>query len=148
MGLLQQGKWVDQWYDTNTSGGKFVRQDSFFRHWISDDANSTFKPEPGRYHLYVSLACPWAHRTLIFRTLKQLESYIDVTVVDAIMLENGWELEDPLHGHEYLYQLHLQANPDYEGRVTVPVLWDKKPTPLSAMNPQKLFACLTVPLII
>ena len=132
MGLLQQGKWVDQWYDTKKSGGKFQRQDSRFRNWLTADGEAGpngeqgFKAEKGRYHLYVSLACPWAHRTLIFRSLKQLEDYIDVTVVDAIMLENGWEVEDPLYGFDYMYQLYLKADETYEGRVTVPVLWDKK----------------------
>lgn len=125
MGLLQQGKWVDQWYDTNKTGGQFVRQDSRFRNWITADGEQGFKAEKGRYHLYVSLACPWAHRALIFRALKQLEDYIDVTVVDPIMLENGWEMSDPLYGLDYLYQLYLKADPSYEGRVTVPVLWDK-----------------------
>ena len=132
MGLLQQGKWVDQWYDTKKSAGKFQRQESRFRNWLTADGKSGpngergFKAEEGRYHLYVSLACPWAHRTLIFRSLKQLEDYIDVTVVDATMLENGWEVSDPLYGFDYLYQLYLKADETYEGRVTVPVLWDKK----------------------
>jgi putative glutathione S-transferase len=132
MGLLQQGKWVDQWYDTKKSDGKFQRQDSRFRNWLTADGEQGpngekgFKAEKGRYHLYVSLACPWAHRTLIFRTLKQLEDYIDVTVVDAIMLENGWEVNDPLYDFQYMYQLYLKADMNYEGRVTVPVLWDKK----------------------
>ena len=126
MGLLQQGKWVDQWYDTQNSGGEFVRQDSRFRNWITPDGEDGFKAETGRYHLYVSLACPWAHRTLIFRQLKQLQDYIDVTVVNPLMLDNGWELKDPLYGFDYLYQLYLKADPNYEGRVTVPVLWDKK----------------------
>jgi putative glutathione S-transferase len=132
MGLLQQGKWVDQWYDTKKSAGKFQRQESRFRNWLTADGKSGpngergFKAEEGRYHLYVSLACPWAHRTLIFRSLKQLEGYIDVTVVDATMLENGWEVSDPLYGFDYLYQLYLKADETYEGRVTVPVLWDKK----------------------
>lgn len=133
MGLLQNGKWVDQWYETKNNGGEFRRQDSRFRSWVTANGEagptgqSGFKAEKGRYHLYVSLACPWAHRTLIFRTLKQLESYIDVTVVDPIMLENGWELsEDPLYGFDFLYQLYLEADSSYEGRVTVPVLWDKK----------------------
>lgn len=131
MGLLQQGKWVDKWYDTKTSDGEFRRQDSRFRSWLtpSGEAGSSgeqgFKAEKGRYHLYVSLACPWAHRTLIFRELKGLQDYIDVTVVAPIMLENGWELKDPLYGFDYLYQLYLKADPSYEGRVTVPVLWDK-----------------------
>ncbi len=132
MGLLQQGQWVDQWYDTKSSDGKFVRQDSRFRSWVTangepgPNGEEGFKAEKGRYHLYVSLACPWAHRTLIFRRLKQLEDYIDVTVVDPIMLDNGWEFADPLYGLEYLYQLYLKADPSYEGRVTVPVLWDKQ----------------------
>ena len=126
MGLLQQGRWVDRWYDTQSSGGEFVRQDSRFRNWITPDGEQGFKAEKGRYHLYVSLACPWAHRTLIFRKLKKLEDYIDVTVVDPIMLENGWELNDPLYNIDYLYQLYLKADASYEGRVTVPVLWDKQ----------------------
>jgi putative glutathione S-transferase len=126
MGFLQQGQWVDQWYDTKSSSGKFVRQDSRFRNWITPNDKDVFSAEKGRYHLYVSLACPWAHRTLIFRQLKELQDYIDVTIVDATMLENGWELNDPLYGFKYLYQLYLQADERYEGRVTVPVLWDKK----------------------
>lgn len=126
MGYLRQGKWVDEWYDTKKSGGKFVRQDSRFRNRITADGEDGFEAEAGRYHLYVSLACPWAHRTLIFRHLKKLEQYIDVTVVDPVMLENGWELDDPLYGLEFLYELYLKADPGYEGRVTVPVLWDKK----------------------
>jgi len=85
-----------------------------------------FKAEKGRYHLYVSLACPWAHRALIFRQIKQLQDYIDVTVVDPVMLKNGWEMEDPLYGLDFLYQLYLKADSSYEGRVTVPVLWDKQ----------------------
>jgi putative glutathione S-transferase len=132
MGLLQQGKWIDQWYETGSSGGEFRRQDSGFRHWLTPDGEAEptgepgFKAEKGRYHLYVSLACPWAHRTLIFRELKQLQDYIDVTVVEPIMLENGWEMTDPLYGFEFLYQLYLKADGEYEGRVTVPVLWDKQ----------------------
>jgi len=132
MGLLQGGKWVDKWYDTKNSDGAFRRQDSRFRNWLTKDGSagptgeSGFTAEKGRYHLYVSLACPWAHRTLIFRKLKQLEDYIDVTVVDAIMLENGWEMKDDLNGLDFLYELYLKADASYEGRVTVPVLWDKK----------------------
>jgi len=132
MGLLQKGEWVDQWYDTDNSGGQFQRQASRFRNWLSADGKAGpggepgFKAEKGRYHLYVSLACPWAHRTLIFRELKDLQDYIDVTVVEPVMLENGWELDDPLYGVDFLYQLYLKADPNYEGRVTVPVLWDKQ----------------------
>lgn len=132
MGLLQQGKWVDKWYDTDNSGGEFRRQDSRFRNWLTPNGEagpngeSGFKAEKNRYHLYVSLACPWAHRTLIFRELKQLQDYIDVTVVEPVMLENGWEMNDPLYGLDFLYQLYLKADANYEGRVTVPVLWDKQ----------------------
>lgn len=126
MGLLQNGKWVDQWYDTKESGGEFRRQDSRFRDWISPDVEATFPPESGRYHLYVSMACPWAHRTLIFRSLKGLEHHIGVTVVEPLMLENGWELKGDQYGLDFLYQLYLKADKAYEGRVTVPVLWDKK----------------------
>lgn len=132
MGLLQSGQWVDQWYDTKNTDGEFRRQDSHFRSWLTTHGTAGpngepgFKAERGRYHLYVSLACPWAHRTLIFRHLKQLEDYIDVTVVDPVMLENGWEMTDPLYGLDFLYQLYLKADVRYEGRVTVPVLWDKQ----------------------
>lgn len=132
MGLLQQGKWVDQWYETDNSGGVFRRQESRFRNWLTPNGEAGpngepgFKAEKGRYHLYVSLACPWAHRTLIFRHLKQLEDYIDVTVVEPIMLENGWEMNDPMYDLDFLYQLYLKADANYEGRVTVPVLWDKQ----------------------
>ena len=126
MGLLQNGKWVDQWYDTKESGGEFRRQDSRFRDWVSDEEGALFPPESGRYHLYVSLACPWAHRTLIFRALKGLKKHIGVTVVEPIMLENGWELKGDQYGLDFLYQLYLKADTSYEGRVTVPVLWDNK----------------------
>mgnify|MGYP000663121084 CR=1 FL=1 len=129
MGLLVDGKWVDKWYDTKTSKGKFERQASQFRNVISTDPDNPYQPEAGRYHLYVSLACPWAHRTLIFRVLKGLEDLISVSVVKAEMLENGWEFGetgDPLYQLDYLYQLYQKAQPAYSGRVTVPVLWDKK----------------------
>jgi glutathionyl-hydroquinone reductase len=129
MGLIVNGQWVDQWYDTAQSKGEFVRQESRFRHTISTDKGATYTPEKGRYHLYVSLACPWAHRTLIFRKLKQLEDYISVSIVEPKMLEQGWgfgEQGDSLYQRQYMYQLYLKAAPDYEGRVTVPVLWDKK----------------------
>jgi putative glutathione S-transferase len=132
MGLLQQGKWVDKWYDTKNNDGEFRRQDSRFRSWLTangaagPNGEQGFKTEKGRYHLYVSLACPWAHRTLIFRALKGLQDYIDVTAVEPIMLENGWELSDPQYGFDYAYQLYLKADRSYEGRVTVPILWDKQ----------------------
>ncbi len=124
MGLLQNGKWVDKWYETKETGGEFRRQESRFRHQISADSSAKFSAESGRYHLYVSLACPWAHRTLIFRRLKGLAPHIGVTIVKPLMLENGWELDDNPYNLSYLYELYLKADPGYEGRVTVPVLWD------------------------
>lgn len=131
MGLLVDGKWQDKWYDTDSTGGKFERSAAQFRNWIEADESARFPAESGRYHLYVSYACPWAHRTLIFRKLKQLESHISVSVVHPLMLENGWEfaekpLHDDLYDLEFLYQLYLKADANYSGRVTVPVLWDKQ----------------------
>lgn len=128
MGKLIEGKWHDVWYDTKQSNGKFVREDAGFRSWIDNDGNAEFRPEIDRYHLYVSLACPWAHRTLIFRKLKNLEPYISVSVVSPDMLDKGWEFDkpEPLFGFTQLHQVYTQAKPDYTGRVTVPVLWDKK----------------------
>jgi glutathionyl-hydroquinone reductase len=132
MGLIQNGKWVDKWYDTDSTGGEFKRQDSGFRSWITADGSPgpngqpALPAESGRYHLYVSYACPWAHRTLIFRVLKGLKSHIDFTVVKPLMLENGWEFEEGDEAVDFLYQLYLAGHPDYEGRVTVPVLWDKQ----------------------
>lgn len=140
MGLIQNGRWVDQWYDTDSTGGKFERQESVFRGHISQGVSAlgtpqatknpqatSYPPESGRYHLYVSYACPWAHRALIFRALKGLSEHISVSVVDPLMLENGWEFSDgdSLSGLNYLYQLYLKADPTYQGRVTVPVLWDR-----------------------
>jgi putative glutathione S-transferase len=133
MGKLVDGVWRDQWYDTKTTGGRFKRRESRFRNWIIADGSSGpsgeggFPAAAGRYHLYVSLACPWAHRTLIFRKLKGLEDMIGVTVVNALMGENGWELSNgsgPVAGAEYLHEIYTAAEPDYSGRVTVPVLWD------------------------
>ncbi len=128
MGLLVDGVWRDRWYDTASTAGRFVRQESRFRNWITADGASGFQAESGRYHLYVSHACPWAHRTLIVRTLKGLESVVSVSVVEPLMLESGWELApgtDPVNGALYLCEVYLKAEPDYTGRVTVPVLWDK-----------------------
>lgn len=132
MGLLQNGKWVDQWYDTATNEGEFQRTTTIFRHWITPEGHAGptgeggFPAASGRYRLYVSLACPWAHRTLIFRALKGLEKHIAVTIVDPLMLANGWELNEPSEPLDYLYQLYLEADANYEGRVTVPVLWDSE----------------------
>lgn len=132
MGLLVDGAWQDRWYDTSESGGRFVREDAQFRHSIGGP-DSEFPAESGRYHLYVSLACPWAHRTLMVRSLKDLQSHIDVSVVSPIMLENGWTFAtdegssgDTVQGHRYMHQVYTTARRDYSGRVTVPVLWDKK----------------------
>ena len=135
MGLLVDGKWVDQWYDTSSTGGEFKRQDSLFRNWVTPDGEpgpsgeGGFKAEVERYHLYVSLACPWAHRTLIMRQLKGLEDIISVSVVEPLMLENGWEFSpqypDHLFGYDYLHQVYTRAEPGLTSRVTVPVLWDK-----------------------
>ena len=138
MGLLVDGTWHDRWYDTAASGGRFVRSDAQFRNWVTADGSpgpsgeGGFRAEPGRYHLYVSLACPWAHRTLIFRALKGLDGMIGVSVVNWLMREHGWTFAeapgvtgDGLHGADYLHQVYARARPDYSGRVTVPVLWDR-----------------------
>jgi putative glutathione S-transferase len=128
MGLLVEGEWRDRWYDTEKTGGAFVRQESAFRGRVTADGSSGFPAASGRYHLYVSYACPWAHRTLIFRALKGLEAAIGVTAVAPLMLEQGWEFAapEPLYGKRRLYELYQLAKPDYTGRVTVPVLWDRE----------------------
>ncbi len=139
MGLLIDGKWHDQGYDTKKSHGEFVREQSQFRNWITADGQpgptgtSGFAAESGRYHLYVSYACPWAHRTLIFRTLKKLENHITISVVHPHMMEYGWSFlpsdpafSDTLYGSSHLYEIYTKANPHCTSRVTVPVLWDKK----------------------
>lgn len=139
MGLLQDGQWVDQWYDTKSTGGRFERKASSFRNWVTADGSAGpsgtggFKAEAGRYHLYVSYACPWAHRTLIMRALKGLEGIIDVSVVHWLMLEHGWTfaqgdgvVPDPNLNADYLHQVYTAAKPDYSGRVTVPVLYDRR----------------------
>ena len=138
MGLLVDGVWHDKWYDTKASGGRFVRQDSRFRNWVTADGSpgpsgsGGFRAEPGRYHLYVSLACPWAHRTLIFRVLKRLEDVISVSVVHYHMAEEGWvfadapgTVPDTVNRKTRMHEIYTLADPTYSGRVTVPVLWDK-----------------------
>ena len=139
MGLLVDGQWVDQWYDTKKTGGRFVRTEAQFRNWITADGSAGptgqagYKAEANRYHLYVSLACPWASRTLMIRTLKGLEDMISISVVHPLMLEHGWTFEegegvigDPIFQARYLHEVYTAVKPDYTGRVTVPVLFDKK----------------------
>lgn len=139
MGLLVDGHWKTDWYDTSKTRGAFKRSIAGFRNWITPDGTAGpsdkdgYKAESGRYHLYVSYACPWAHRTLILRKLKDLEAHIDVSVVDPDMLEEGWSLSgnfpgatgDRLFGLPYLRDVYLKADPSMTGRVTVPLLWDK-----------------------
>jgi putative glutathione S-transferase len=133
MGRLIDGVWTDDWYDTARSGGRFVRAESAFRGSITADGVSGFKAEPGRYHLYVSLACPWAHRTLITRKLKRLENAIGVSIVDPVIGREGWTFgeegdstRDSVNGARRLHELYTAARPGYSGRVTVPVLWDRR----------------------
>lgn len=131
-GYLLNGSWHPGWYDTRATGGEFVRTESAFRQRVSADGSSGFKAEPGRYHLYVSAACPWAHRALIFRRLKKLKDAVSLSVVDPVMAEEGWAFSeaagcvpDSVNGCAYLHQVYTKAKPDYSGRVIVPVLWDK-----------------------
>ena len=133
MGMLVDGKWQDVWYDTDKTKGRFKRESARFRDWLSDKADERFAAESGRYHLYVSLACPWAHRTLILRELKDLTAHISVSVVSPLMLENGWTFKrdegstgDSLGDRDFMHQVYTAAAPDYTGRVTVPVLWDTR----------------------
>lgn len=140
MGLLINGKWVDQWYDTNATGGKFVRTEAQFRNWITPNGSSGpsgksgYTAESSRYHLYVSYACPWAHRALIFRSIKGLADHISVSAVHPDMMGDGWAFDESypaatiehLHGKSFLRDVYLVAQPDVTTRVTVPVLWDKK----------------------
>ena len=137
MGFLQGGQWVDQWHDTRSTGGRYERKPSTFRNWVTADGSpgpsgkGGFKAEAGRYHLYVSWACPWAHRTLIFRAIKGLEDMISISAVNPVMASEGWTFEpgdnvipDSVNGTSRLYEVYLKADPAYEGRVTVPALWD------------------------
>ncbi|WP_316165156.1 MULTISPECIES: glutathione S-transferase family protein [unclassified Bradyrhizobium] len=139
MGVLVDGQWHDVWYDTAASGGRFIRKDSAFRSFVTADGrpgpsgSGGFEAEAGRYHLYVSLACPWAHRTLIMRALKGLDDMISVSVVHWLMREQGWTfaegpgvVADSVNHAGLLHQVYTAAEPRYSGRVTVPVLWDKQ----------------------
>jgi putative glutathione S-transferase len=128
-GFLRNGVWHPGWYDNRTTGGEFIRQDSAFRDWVRADGSSGYPAASGRYHLYVSLACPWAHRVLIMRALKRLEGAVSVSVVEPVMGEQGWEfsatLPDHVNGFAHLHQVYTATRTDFSGRVTVPVLWDK-----------------------
>ena len=140
MGLLVNGTWQNDWYDTKSTGGSFKRPQSVFRNWITADGSpgptgsGGFAAESGRYHMYVSLACPWAHRTLIFRNLKDLADHISVSIVHPDMMDDGWTFDtgfpgatgDGLFGETYLRDIYLRADPKVTTRVTVPVLWDKE----------------------
>ena len=139
MGILVDGKWHDVWYDTKESKGRFVRSESQFRNWITADGSAGpsgkdgFKAESGRYHLYISMACPWAHRALIYRKLKGLESMIGLSAVNSYMGAEGWTFEpgpgvipDPINNARRVYEVYLAADPHYSGRATVPIIWDKK----------------------
>ena len=136
MGLLVDGRWQDEWYDTKSTRGRFVRKETQFHNWITPDGSpgpsgdGGFQAEPDRYHLYVAYACPWAHRTLIFRALKGLEDMISISVVHWLMGTSGWtfedaEIPDTLNNAEFLHQVYTAAQPGYSGSVTVPILWDK-----------------------
>lgn len=140
MGLLIDGVWHDQWYDTKSSGGKFERAAAKFRNWITADGSAGpsgtegFMAQSGRYHLYVSYACPWAHRALIFRSLKGLQEHITISAVHPDMLGDGWTFQtdtngatgDTLYDLPFARDIYTKANPGFSGRVTVPILWDKK----------------------
>src|SRR5688572_7518419 len=132
-GYLREGKWHLGWYDTRTTRGEFVRTSAAFRNLVTADGSSGYPAEPGRYHLYVSWACPWAHRTIIARRLKKLEDVIGMTAVDPIRDDRGWAFRegpghsaDPINGFRFLSEAYKATDPDYRGRVTVPVLWDIK----------------------
>lgn len=140
MGKLVDGVWHDVWYETKSNNGAFVRKEATFRNWVTADGTpgpsgeGGFRAEAGRYHLYVSFACPWAHRTLIFRKLKGLEDIISVSVVDPDMLSDGWTFKadypgatgDTLYGLPFVRDIYTKADPTISGRVTVPILWDRK----------------------
>lgn len=130
MGQLIKGVWKKEEFHPKTAAGVFQRHESFFRKKVTADGRTGFKAEPHRYHLYVSFACPWAHRTLIMRKLKKLENVVTVSVVEPLMLANGWEFSaqfpDHLDRRKFLYQVYQAADPHFTGLVTVPVLWDKK----------------------
>jgi glutathionyl-hydroquinone reductase len=139
MGLLVDGEWHDVWYDTKASQGRFVRTEAQFRNWVTADGSAGptghagFRAEPGRYHLYVAYACPWAHRTLIMRAFKGLESLIGVSAVNSYMGAEGWTfapgpetIADDVNHAQRIYELYVLADANYSGRATIPILWDKR----------------------
>ncbi len=139
MGRLENGVWIDQWHNTKETKGRYVRKPSIFRNWITVDGEAGptgkggFLAEKDRYHLYISWACPWAHRTLIFRAIKGLENMVSISAVNAIMRSKGWTFDngygvipDNINHSRYLYEVYLKEDNSYSGRVTVPLLWDKK----------------------
>jgi len=140
MGLLRDGEWVDKWYDTESTGGRFKRKATAYHNWVTPDGapgpsgDGGFPAESGRYHLYVSYACPWAHRTLIFRKLKGLEDHISVDVVHPFMGKDGWTFDteadgatgDRVLGKRFLREIYTEADPKASGRVSVPILWDRE----------------------
>jgi len=157
MGLLVDGVWHDQWYETKQNSGKFKREEAQLRNWVTEDGaagptgEGGFKAESGRYHLYVSLACPWAHRTLIFRAIKGLESHITVSVVSPDMLNSGWSFDrdnhssgDALFQSDHLFQIYTRNQPNYTGRVTVPVLWDKQSNRIVSNESSEIIRMLNV----
>lgn len=157
MGRLVDGKWQDVWYDTASTGGRFQRKESSFRNWVTatgeagPSGESGFAAEAGRYHLYVSLACPWAHRTLIMRALKGLDSMISISVVNWLMLEEGWTfaegpgvIADTVNHARVLHEIYTKADPHYSGRVTVPVLWDKQRQAIVNNESSEIIRMLTV----
>lgn len=131
-GMMIDGQWTHEKYQQDTKG-RFLRNPTTFRHWITNDGSSEFIPETNRYHLYISYACPWAHRTLIMRKLKGLEDVITLSIVDPIMANEGWifsnykgSIPDFINDKTYLREIYAKADLHYTGRVTVPILWDKK----------------------
>ncbi len=151
MGMLVDGKWHDVWYDTKASKGRFVRSEAQFRNWVTADGSpgpsgkGGFRAEPGRYHLYISLACPWAHRTLIFRKLKGLEPMIGLSAVNSFMGAEGWTfepgpgvIEDSINGARRVYEVYLAADSNYSGRATVPILWDKQQNTIASNESKEI----------
>jgi putative glutathione S-transferase len=156
MGRMIDGRWHAGKVTDDAQGGAFQRQDSGFRDWVTadgapgPDGQRGWPAAAGRYHLYVSYACPWAHRTLIVRALKGLEDAIGVSVVDPLMLDDGWTFDtahgstgDPLHGADFLWQLYARARPDYTGKVTVPVLWDREREAIVSNESSEIIRMLT-----